>query len=171
MSKKSFNDHHFFMDRLHKYKNTPLFDVPEHYFDQLQHDVMQRVNIEIKRQKTFKKWFSAISAAASITLIITLACYIFVNRNTEEHFYVSEETTISDDSVISFDSSYYADANDFMYIEKEEIIVSNESPLKNEPSVTPNETIVYSAVEYYVDDYETEKFYETMYDLECYYDY
>ena len=156
------------MDTLQKYKDKPLYEVPEHFFEQLQHDIMQRVANEKKQQKTFKKWISVASAAASFALIVSLSVFLFVNRSNNEHFYVYEEVVFPEDSIISLDVNYLVEVNEPIHNLAEDVIVINEPLAKNEP---PVETIVYRAVDYYVDDYETDNFYETMYDLECYYDY
>ena len=160
------------MDTLQQYKDKPLYEVPDHFFEQFQHNVMQRVAKETKRQKMRKQWISAISIAASFTIILALSYFIFLNKNTDEHFYVHEEIALPEDSIISLDVSYLVEANELI----DNII--EENPILPEPlsSKVPlvaveKETIVYRAVDYYVDDYETDNFYETMYDLECYYDY
>ena len=76
---------------LHKYKDKPFYEVPEDFFEQFQHDVMQRVAHEAKRQKKHKQWISAVSAAASIALIMALSYFIFLNKDGEQHFYVHED--------------------------------------------------------------------------------
>ena len=156
------------MDTLQQYKDKPLYEVPDHFFEQFQHNVMQRVAKETKRQKMRKQWISAISIAASFTIILALSYFIFLNKNTDEHFYVHEEIALPEDSIISLDVNHLAEVNEPFINLSEDIDVINEPLHKNETSV---ETIVYRAVDYYVDDYETDNFYETMYDLECYYDY
>jgi hypothetical protein len=159
------------MDTLHKYKEKPLYEVPEYFFEQFQHDVMQRIIKEKKLQEVRKHWISIISVAASITLIIALSCFIFLNRNTKEHFYVHENIQHPEDSVITLDSNHFAEVTEHITHHLPEQTPS-EKPLS--PKVTlvaENETIVYRAVDYYVDDFETENFYNTMYELECYYEY
>jgi len=84
------------------------------------------------------------------------------------NIYVHEEIALPEDSIISLDVNHLAEVNEPFINLSEDIDVINEPLHKNETSV---ETIVYRAVDYYVDDYETDNFYETMYDLECYYDY
>ena len=167
MSKSRFNDSYLSMNTLENNKKKPLFEVPDHYFEQMQHDVMQKVMKEGKRQKTYKKWFSAISAAASIAIIVVLSVYIFTNRNTEEHFYVYEETTHPEDTLIPLNSNHLAEVVNEL---TEEIpkILSSQTPLI---AANNNETIVYRAVDFYVDVYDIYNFCEVMYDLECYYDY
>jgi hypothetical protein len=158
------------MDTLQHYKDKPLYEVPEHYFEQFQHDVMQRVTKVEKQQKTFRKWISAASVAASIALIVTLSVFLFVNRNDNEHFYVYQEIALPEDSILSFDSNQLADANINVEDSIEAAELSETSFLKD-PPVDAKETIVYRAVDYYIDDYDTNNFCEAMYDLECYYDY
>ena len=159
------------MDTLQQYKDKPLYEVPDHFFEQFQHNVMQRVAKETKRQKIRKQWISAISIAASFTIILALSYFIFLNKNTDEHFYVHEEIALPEDSIISLDVSYLVEANELIdnIIEDSTFLepLSPKAPLV----AAEKETIVYRAVDYYVDDYETDNFYETMYDLECYYDY
>jgi flagellar basal body-associated protein FliL len=146
-----------------------LYEVPEHFFEQFQHDVMQRVTKEEKRRKTQKQWISTISVAASIALIMALSYFIFLNKDTNNHFYVHEELPHLEDSIISLDSNHLAEATERIENVPAEVIIPAKDPVvKNE---TPAETIVYRAVDYYVDDYATENFYDTMYELECYYDY
>jgi len=159
------------MDTLQQYKDKPLYEVPDHFFEQLQHDIMQRVITEEKQQKTFKKWISVASVAASIALIVALSVFLFVNRSDNEHFYVHEEIAQPEDSIISLDVNHLAEVTEIMdnVIEIEPTILEPVAP--KAPSVAEKETIVYRAVDYYVDDYETDNFCETMYDLECYYDY
>jgi hypothetical protein len=166
MSKKSFKIKHLSMDILQSNKNKPLYEVPDHYFEQLQHNVMQRVAVEEKRRGFYKKWISAVSIAASITLIFILSYFIFVNRNLDEHFYVFEELIQQDDTVNSKNINQLA--------ENIETSINLNEPLEKlspNTSLEPDETIVYRAVDFYVDDYETNNFCEVMYDLECYYDY
>jgi len=160
------------MDTLQPYKDKPLFEVPEHYFEQLQQDVMQRVKKETKSQKIKKQWFSAISVAASIALILALSYFIFLNRDSEPHFYVHEEILPSEDSIISLDSNSIAEAIEMIATnDTAEQIITSKPLFSKAPLVPVNETIVYRAVDYYVDDFLTENFYETMYDLESYFDY
>jgi hypothetical protein len=159
------------MDTLQKYKEKPLYEVPEDFFEQFQHDVMQRVAKEEKRQKTHKQWISAISIAASISIIMALSYFIFLNRTTDDHFYVHEEIALPEDSIISLDANHLAEATeriDFIDTAIEEVTTTPKPLSPKPPSV---ETIVYRAVDFYVDDFETDNFYETMYELECYYDY
>jgi hypothetical protein len=167
MSKDSFKDKYHSMDTLQNHKNKPLFEVPEHYFEQLQRDVMQRVAKEEKRLKISKKWISAVSVAASLTLIFLLSYFLFVNKNFEEHFYAFGETNQQDDTIISQDPN--------CLVETIEILVEEPTEMnrETETSVPKNttETIVYRAVDFYVDDYETYNFCEVMFDLECYFDY
>ena len=163
MSKSSFNDPPFSMNTLENNKSKPLFEVPEHYFEKLQHDVMQRISQEEKRQKLSKKWISAVSAAASIAIIVALSVYLIVNRNSNEHFYVHEETIQSEDTVTTLDSNHLAETKEVNVTETHETLSSHVP--------AGNETIVYRAVDFYVDDYEVYNFCETMYELECFYDY
>ena len=150
------------MDTLENNKNKPLFEVPEHYFEQLQHDVMQRVAKEEMRQKWQRKWVSAVSVAASLAIIVTLSVYLITNSNPNDHFYVHEEIAQPEGTVLTLDTNHLA--------ENTEAII-NESVETNETSVAAKETIVYRAVDFYVDDYEIDSFCEVMYDLECYFDY
>ena len=157
------------MNTLQKYKDTPLYDVPEHYFEQLQNDVIQRVNKEKIFRKNAKKWISAVSVAASIAIILTLSFYIFVNEDTNKHFYAQEDIPLNEETILTIDSNQLAEA--------EEIIIENNAETLEIPKpLSPKaplvaETIVYRAVDYYLDDYTIDSFCEVMYDLECYYDY
>jgi hypothetical protein len=155
------------MDTLQKYQNSTLFEVPEHYFEQLQHDVKQRVIKEENRLKRQRKWISAISVAASISLIIVLSYFLFVNRNFDEHFYVHQEISYPEDGFISQDSNRLVESRAFDVSESTEVKEKPETLV----ATVGIETIVYSAVDFYVDDYETSNFCEVMYELECYYDY
>ena len=160
------------MDILHQYKESPLYEVPDHYFEQLQHDVMQCVKKEIKQQASFKKWTSSISAAASIVLIIVLSCFIFLNKDTNTNFYVHEEIQLLEDLIITLDSSHLAEATELAIInDTAEQIVAIQPLSPKAPLVVANTTIVYLAVDFYVDDFVTDNFYDTMYELESYYDY
>ena len=157
------------MDTLQKYKNHTLYEVPEHYFEQFQQDVMQRVKQEKQQQKVQQKWISAVSVAASFAIIVTLSFFIFVNKNSNEHFYVHEEITQSEDTVSTFESNQLAEASELA------------AEIPNEPVETPKplsskapfvaETIAYRAVDFYLDDYTVDSFCEVMYDLECFFDY
>jgi hypothetical protein len=157
------------MDTLKKYKDKPLYEVPEHFFDQFQHDVMQRVTGVEKQQKTFRKWISAASVAASFAIIVALSVFLFLNRDTHEHFYVYEDITPTEDSILDFDSNPLADAK--INIEESIEPVEVETIFSKEIPPDAKESIVYRAVDFYLDDYETNNFCEAMYDLECYYDY
>jgi len=160
------------MDTLHQYKEKPLYEVPDHYFEQLQHDVMLRVKKEIKQQISFKKWTSAISAAASIVLIIALSCFIFINKNTNTNFYVHEDIPLHENSIITLDSNHLAEATELNITnDTAEQTITSEPLSPKVPLVAVNETIVYLAVDFYVDDFVTDNFYDTMYELESYYDY
>lgn len=152
------------MNTLQNHKNTSLFDVPEHYFEQLQRDVMQRVAKEEKNQRKTKKWISAISIAASLSLVFILSHFLFVNRNFEEHFYVHQENMPNENTITPQDSNQLAE----VIIDSTENNENLESSSLQAPLV---ETIVYRAVDFYVDDYETSNFCEVMYELECYFDY
>ena len=165
MSKKRNNNHNF-MDTLQDYRDKPLYEVPEDYFEQLQHNVMQHVKKEIRQQISFRKRASAISAAASIVLIFALSCFIFLNKNPKTKFYVHEDIPTSEDSIITLDSNYLAEVTELF------ANTDTTDPLSSDlPLIAENETIVYLAVDHYVDDFLTENFYDTMYDLESYYDY
>jgi len=168
MSKSSFNDSYFSMNTLENNKEKPLFEVPEHYFEKMQHIVIQRIKQEEKRRKTSKKWLSAISAAASIAIIVVLSAYLIVNRNPNEHFYVHEEIVHPEDTIITLDSNHLAEIGEVMVNELTEAKGETETLATNKTSV---ETIVYRAVDFYVDDYDIYNFCEVMYDLECFYDY
>jgi len=159
MSKNSFNTHRLSMDILQKNKDKPLFEIPDHYFEKMQYDVMQSIVKENKRKAVIKKWISVVSVAASFALIVMLSIYLIVNRNTDEHFYVFEEIAPLEDTILTLKSNHLAENIE---------IFGNEFVETNE---TPVETIVYLVVDFYVDDYETDKFYEVMYDLEFDYDY
>jgi hypothetical protein len=160
------------MDTFQKYKEKPLYVVPDHFFEQFQHDVMQRVAKEEKRAKTNKQWFSAISIAASIAIILALSYFIFLNSNTAQHFYVHHEVALPEDSIISLESNHFAEVSEHFEIVEESIsILPNPSSPKVPIVAAENETIAYRAADYYVDDFETDNFYETIYELECYYDY
>jgi hypothetical protein len=173
MSKISSKNNHHIMDTLKKYKEKPLYEVPEHYFDRLQHDIMQLVSKEAKRRKTTKKWISAAGMAASMSLIFMLSYFIFINKNTDEAFYVHEEIVQPEDSILSLDSNHFAEATDITTIAHIDNARKQETaPLAaNHTALPSNETIVYRAVDFYLDDYEISSFCEVMYDLECYYDY
>ena len=155
------------MNTLENNKTKPLFEVPDHYFEQMQHDVMQKVMQEEKRRKTSKTWISAISAAASIAIIVLLSVYLIINRNTEEHFYVYEEIIPTDDTIIALESNHLAEVINELTEEISEPL-SLQAPLV---AINNKETIVFRAMDFYVDDYEIDSFCEVMYDLECYYDY
>ena len=155
------------MNTLENNKTKPLFEVPDHYFEQMQHDVMQKVMQEEKRRKTSKTWISAISAAASIAIIVLLSVYLIINRNTEEHFYVYEEIIPTDDTLITLESNHLAEVINELTEEISEPL-SLQAPLV---AINNKETIVFRAMDFYVDDYEIDSFCEVMYDLECYYDY
>ncbi|MCL2247467.1 MAG: hypothetical protein FWC10_10250 [Lentimicrobiaceae bacterium] len=165
------------MDTLQKYREKPLYEVPEHYFEQLQYDVMQRVKKEEKQRLTFRRWTSAISAAASVVLIVALSCFIFLNKDVNEHFYVHEELPQLEDSTISLDANHLAEVTEHISKDTAESVAPESSqpptqPLSPKaPLVADKETIVYLAVDCYVDDFETENFYNTMDELDCYYDY
>ncbi|MCL2434986.1 MAG: hypothetical protein FWD09_02460 [Lentimicrobiaceae bacterium] len=149
------------MDTLEKNKDKPLFEVPEHYFEQLQHNVMQHVAKEERRQKWQKKWISAAAVAASLAVIVTLSVYLITNSNPNDHFYVHEEIAQPEDSILTLDTNHLAENTEIIV---NEFIETNETPVAKE-------TIVYRAVDFYVDDYEIDSFCEVMYDLECYFDY
>jgi hypothetical protein len=173
MSKKSLNNKRLFMDTIQNHKNKPLFEVPESYFGQLQHDVMQRITQDGKQTYISKKWFSAISVAASIALIFLLSYFLFVNKNLDEHFYVHQEILPPEDEMNVYDSIHLAEAGEVFVNELLEANRDTETFLSNAPSVAgvDKETIVYSAVDFYVDENVTSNFCEVMYDLECYFDY
>ncbi|MCL2290492.1 MAG: hypothetical protein FWC34_07305 [Bacteroidetes bacterium] len=158
------------MNTLENNKNKPLFDVPEHYFEQLQHNVMQRAMKEEKQQKKSKKWISATSAAASIAIIVVLSVYLIVNRDPNEHFYVLEGVIQSEDTLITLDSNCLAEVREVTVKELTEVKREPET-LSSKAPLVAKETIVYRAVDFYVDDYEVYNFCEVMYDLECFYDY
>jgi len=156
------------MNTLQKYKNHDLFEVPEHYFEHFQQDVMQRVKHDKQQKLTTKKWISAVSVAASIAVIITLTFFIFDNRNVDEHFYVHEETT--QPSILSLENNQLAEVKEQTFeIPDTPALQTNTSSSKSPEPTT--ETIVYRAVDYYLDDFTTDSFCEVMYDLECSYDY
>jgi len=167
MSKKSSNNK-LSMDILQKYKEEPLFDVPDQYFEQMQHGVMQRVTKDIKQGTATKKWLSAVSFAASFAIIVILSVYLLINRNTNQPFYVQEEIIQSEDSVLTYDN-YLAEATDLIVEDTLDTTPIPESLSYKTPLVT--ETIAYLAVDFYVDDFTIDNFFEIMYDLECYYDY
>ena len=155
------------MNTLQNHKNKPLFEVPEHYFEQLQYDVMQHVTKKENKQKRTQKWISAVSVAASLTLIFMLSYFLFVNRNFDEHFYVHQENVPQEDTVVPQNSKNLAET-----IEGSTVNTENSETLSPQALlVAEKETIVYRAVDFYVDDYETYNFCEVMYDLECYFDY
>jgi Ca2+/H+ antiporter len=146
-----------------------LFEVPEQYFEQLQFDVMQHVAKEEKRKKATKKWISAMSAAASIALIVVFSYFLFVNRNLDDHFYVYQEVTVQEDTILTLDSNHLAEASEIMVTEV--IEVKEKSEILSSPAVPVVETIVYRAVDFYISDYELDNFYDMMYELEFFYDY
>jgi len=158
------------MDTLQKYKNHALFEVPEQYFEQFQQEVMQRVKQEKQQKITIKKWFSVVSVAASISIIIVLSFYVFVNKDTSEHFYVHEEIIHPGDSILSFETNQLAEAQEMTVEIPVEAAVPQKITSSKSPELT-GETIVYRAVDYYLDDFTVDSFCEIMYDLECYYDY
>jgi len=152
------------MDTLQKNKDKSLYDVPNSYFEQLQQNVIQRVKNETSRQKTIKQSISAVSVAASVAIIVTLSFYIFLNKNANEHFYTHEEIT-QEVSVSNIDFKQIAEAPKVV----SEFSSEPKLSISNAPIVA--ETIVYRAVDYYLDDYTTDNFCEIMYELECYYEY
>jgi hypothetical protein len=156
------------MDTLNKYKNKPLYEVPEHFFEKFQHEIMQRVTKERKQRKKYKQLVYAISVAASIALIIALSYFIFLNRDTNNHFYAHKELSPIEDSITSLDFNHLTEVVELDDSIPLKEIIHNKSIAINETSA---ETIAYRAVDYYVDDYETETFFDTLYELECYYDY
>jgi len=158
------------MDTLPKYKNKSLFEVPDSYFEKLQHDVMQRITIEKKQKTTTKKWISAVSVAASIAIIITLTFFVFDNRDSNEHFYVHEEINLPEDSILTLETNQLVEIQELPV----KIPVESASPQNPALSKSPepaSETIVYRAVDYYLDDFTVDSFCEIMYELECFYDY
>jgi hypothetical protein len=160
------------MDTLQKYKEKPLYDVPDSFFQQFEREVMQRVKMEEKeRTSSYKKWISAASIAASVVLIGMLSYFLIENRNPNEPFYVHEEIAKPDNPVLHFDSTYVAETKQVIPDKPLESVEKTPSVVPVETNVAVKETIVYRAVDYYIDDYETSLFCETMYDLECYYDY
>ena len=161
---------------LHKYKDKPIYEVPEDFFEQFQHDVMQRVAHEAKRQKKQRQWISAVSAAASVAIIMELSYFIFLNKDGEQHFYVHEDLPQSENLTTALDTSSLAEASELIHTNTAAINPTQEIAPKTKsiPQTNPTvetETIAYRAVDYYVDDVQTETYYETMYELECYYDY
>ena len=164
------------MNTLQNHKEKPLFEVPEHFFEQFQNDVMQKVKREEKELKIRRKWISAISIAASFTIIFMLSYFLFINRNTEEHFYVYQVITQPEEDVLTLDSNFLADVNDspitspMIDTDTSYPILSNNKTSTNNQTVAA-ETIVYNAVDFYVDDYQIDNFCDVMCELECYYDY
>jgi len=158
------------MDTLNKYKDKSLYEVPDHFFEKFQHDVMQCVRMEEKQQKRYKQWLSSISVAASIAIIIALSYFIFLNRNPIELFYAHEDMLLQEDSASSLYPNHLAEANERIDTATEKIFYTEEpkTGIKEQLVV---ETIAYLAVDFYLDDFETENFYDTMYELECYYNY
>jgi len=154
------------MDTLQKHKNEPLFDVPEHYFNELQYDVMQRIAKEGKRRSFYRKWMASVSIAASFALIFLLSYFIFVNRSFENNFYAFEEINPQENTPFLEEANYFVETIENIV----EIPCENTAKTKTQPQTT-TETIFYSAVEFYVDDYTTSNFCEVMFDLECYFDY
>ena len=171
MSISSLNNNRISMNTLQKYREKPLYEVPEQYFEQLQHDVMQRVVRKENQQKTIRKWISGISVAASITLIFILSYFIFENRKTDDHFYAHEETKIHEDSILTSFSCHLSENMEISDNDSIELIEKKETTLPQKKYAAQSETIAYRAVDFYVDDFETNNFCEVMYDLECYYDY
>ena len=166
------------MNILQNHKDKPLFEVPEHFFEQFQSDVMQKVLKEERELKVRRRWISAISIAASFTIIFMLSYFLFINRNTEEHFYVYQEITQPEEDILALDSNFLAEVNDNNSITSPIIDTDTSSPIhsNNKTSSTNNqavaaETIVYNAVDFYVDDYQIDNFCDVMCELECYYDY
>jgi len=160
------------MDTLQKYKEKPLYDVPDSFFQQFEREVMQRVKMEEKeRTSSYKKWISAASIAASVVLIGMLSYFLIENRNPNEPFYVHEVIAKPETPVLHFDSTYVAENKKVITDKPLESVEKIPSVAPVETNVAVKETIVYRAVDYYIDDYETSLFCETMYDLECYYDY
>ena len=161
------------MDTLQKYKEKPLYEVPDSFFQQFQHEVMQRVKMEEKeRTGSYKKWISAASIAASVVMISMLSYFLIENRNLNEPFYVHEDIVKPETPISTFDSTHFAETKIIIPDKPIESVEKTPSVAPIETNVTlVKETIVYRAVDYYIDDYETNQFCETMYDLECYYDY
>jgi len=154
------------MNTLQNYKNKPLFEVPEQYFEQFHKEVMQRVAKENRRQNITKKWISAVSIAASFALIVGLSLFLFLNRNINDSFYVHEDNIQQDKGLLCQDSSFLAEVTNVVVENPDESVKTIESP-----KTSSVETIVYHAVDYYLEDYTTDSFCEAMYDLECFYDY
>ena len=166
------------MNSLQNHKDKPLFEVPEHFFEQFQNDVMQKVMQEERKQKSSRKWISAMSIAASFTIIFMLSYFLFINRNTDEHFYVYQEITQPKEEILTTDSNFLAEFYDNNSITSPIIDTDTSSPIhsNNKTSSTNNqsvsaETIVYNAVDFYVDDYQIDNFCDVMCELDCYYDY
>jgi len=163
------------MDALQKHKDKPLYEVPDFYFEQLQRNVMQRVTKEEKHQKTQRKWFSFVSAAASIALIFMLSYFVFMNKDTAYHFYVHEEIAQPETTILTLDLNNLAEATELKIqapIEFNTHFAPKTSlEVAENNNKTTTETIVYSAVEFYIDDYETSTFFDVMYDLEVCYEY
>jgi len=159
------------MNTLQKHKNKSLYEVPDSYFEQLQQDVIQRITIEKKQQITTKKWIPAVSVAASIAIMVALSFYLFVNQDINEHFYVHEEITQPEDSILSFETNPLAEAQEMTVEIPVETAAVPQKPAPSKSPELPTETIVYRAVDYYLDDFTTDSFCEIMYELECYYDY
>jgi ABC-type phosphate transport system auxiliary subunit len=161
---------------LHKYKDKPFYEVPEDFFEQFQQDVMQRVAHEAKRQKKQRQWISVVSVAASIALIMVLSYFIFLNKDGEQHFYVHEDLLQSENLTTTLDTNCLAEATEHIHtntaaINPTQEIAPSPKSLPHKTQAVETETIAYRAVDYYVDDVQTEAYYETMYELECYYDY
>ena len=174
MSKSNLINKHNLMDTLQKYKEKPLYEVPDSFFQQFEREVIQRVKMEEKeRASSYRKWISAASIAASVVMIGLLSYFLIENRNPNEPFYVHEEMVKPETPVSNFDSTYVAETKIVIpdkpvdSVEKTPLV----APVETTASNPTKETIVYRAVDYYIDDYETIQFCETIYDLECYYDY
>jgi len=171
------------MNILQKNKEKPLYEVPEQFFEQLQKNIMKRVLKEKSKEKSFKQWLSVASVAASVVLIFLLSYFLFVNRNPNELFYVHENISLQEESMLSNEVVHLAEVKEINTYEKKNDFELKNTNNKPKPlvSIPPieypispaqfSETIVYRAVDYYLDDYEVIRFCDVMYDLDCYYEY
>jgi len=175
--------------KLDQYKSKQHFSVPEGYFDQFQSEVMQAVRHEMENDKRKRRqrnyWIGFTGIAASFAIIIGFLSYspssnkdtqlalndiaptITTTENQEVTTHAIEEATLPVSSVVDeyqlATSSSEKESSPAKIMEISQEVEEKPQPLK--------ETILYAVMEYYSDDHLYELFSETLYDLECCYDY
>jgi len=180
------------MIRLDQYKDKQHFSVPEGYFDQFQNEVMQVIRSEIEKDKRKRirrnYWFSITGVAASVAIIIGILSF-FPSANQSLQL---AQNDISPTMVVESQESRIQpidEANELISpvpkeqhltsslleqkTEEKTLVAVEEKPIVQleEKSQPLKETIVYVVMEYYNDDNLYDLFSETLYDLECCYDY